>query len=97
MAVILFGILYFGDQTRVSWTVLVVLNPSERSFFSLTNSVVDQELSAKIAQEHSLELESHDDSKDESVNEYLKSSPFTVTEKPGSHEIVLTREFGNEQ
>ncbi|KIV96330.1 hypothetical protein PV10_00211 [Exophiala mesophila] len=57
----------------------------------------DQELSAKIAQEHSLELESHDDSKDESVNEYLKSSPFTVTEKPGSHEIVLTREFGNEQ
>ncbi|KAF9901470.1 Mitochondrial acidic protein mam33 [Linnemannia zychae] len=30
------------------------------------------------------------------ITEYLKSSPFEVTNKPGSDEVTLTRKFGNE-
>lgn len=31
------------------------------------------------------------------ITEYLKSSPFEITNKAGSDEITLTRKFGNEE
>lgn len=57
----------------------------------------DQELSAKIDQEYTLEVENNDNSKLEQLNQYLSESAFEVTDKPGTHEVALTREFGNEQ
>ncbi|KAF8935702.1 mitochondrial glycoprotein [Dissophora ornata] len=30
------------------------------------------------------------------ITSYLKTSPFQITDKPGSDEVVLTRKFGNE-
>jgi len=63
----------------------------------LTCSLADQELSAKIDQEYTLEVENNDDSKLEQLNQYLRESSFEITDKPGTHEVTLTRDFGNEQ
>ncbi|ORZ09092.1 mitochondrial glyco protein, partial [Lobosporangium transversale] len=32
----------------------------------------------------------------EYITNYLKTSPFQITDKPGSDEVILTRKFGNE-
>ena len=44
-----------------------------------------------------LELESQTDDKHADIKEFLENSPFKIQDKPGSHEIVLTRDFGNEK
>jgi len=60
-------------------------------------SVADQELSEKFNVERLLELESRDPSKlPPSIEDFLQSSPFEVIDKPGTHEVALTRTFGNE-
>lgn len=57
----------------------------------------DQELSEKFNAERSLELESNDSTKAASIEEFLQNSPWKVEDKPGTHEIILTRDFGNEK
>ncbi|KAK5043637.1 hypothetical protein LTR84_011351 [Exophiala bonariae] len=57
----------------------------------------DQELSAKIEQEYQLEVENNDSSKLTPLNDYLSDSGFEITDVPGTHEVTLTKTFGNEQ
>ncbi|KAJ9603861.1 Mitochondrial acidic protein mam33 [Cladophialophora chaetospira] len=57
----------------------------------------DEALIAKLNNERSLELQSQSDDKQVSIAEYLENSPFQLHDKAGSHEIVLTRDFGNEK
>ncbi|KAL2441957.1 hypothetical protein ABEF95_016945 [Exophiala dermatitidis] len=57
----------------------------------------DQELSEKFNAERSLELESNDSSKLATIEEFQQNSPWKIEDKPGTHEVTLTREFGNEK
>lgn len=63
----------------------------------LTSPLADQELSAKIEQEYQLEVENNDSSKFAPLNDYLSDSGFEITDIPGTHEVTLTKTFGNEQ
>ncbi|KAG0035286.1 Mitochondrial acidic protein mam33 [Podila clonocystis] len=56
---------------------------------------VDKELLAKIDNEIKHEEEQGEETPDY-ITSYLKSSPFQITDKPGSDEVTLTRKFGNE-
>jgi len=44
-----------------------------------------------------LEVSSQNDDTQTGISEFLENSPFKIQENPGSHEIVLTRDFGNEK
>ncbi|KAG0363656.1 hypothetical protein BG005_009074 [Podila minutissima] len=57
---------------------------------------VDKDLLAKIDSEIKHEEEQGEETPDY-ITSYLKSSPFQVTDKPGSDEVTLTRKFGNEE
>jgi complement component 1 Q subcomponent-binding protein len=57
----------------------------------------DEALIAKLNNERQLELQSQTDDKQAIIDEFLENSPFKLHDKPGSHEIVLTRDFGNEK
>ncbi|KIW68887.1 hypothetical protein PV04_04801 [Phialophora macrospora] len=57
----------------------------------------DEALIAKLNNERQLELQSQTDDKQAFIDEFLENSPFKLHDKPGSHEIVLTRDFGNEK
>ena len=58
----------------------------------------DQVLSEKFNHERQLELESRDTNKvSDTISDFQQNGPWKVQDKPGTHEVVLTREFGNEQ
>ncbi|EXJ94798.1 hypothetical protein A1O1_03196 [Capronia coronata CBS 617.96] len=57
----------------------------------------DQELSEKFNAERTLELESNDSNKTASIDEFVQNSPWKIEDKEGTHEVTLTREFGNEK
>ncbi|EXJ60323.1 hypothetical protein A1O7_04475 [Cladophialophora yegresii CBS 114405] len=57
----------------------------------------DEALIAKLNNERQLELQSQTDDKQAIIDEFLQNSPFKLHDKPGSHEIVLARDFGNEK
>ncbi|EXJ88829.1 hypothetical protein A1O3_01893 [Capronia epimyces CBS 606.96] len=57
----------------------------------------DQELSEKFNAERTLELESNDADKVSSIEEFLQNSLWKIEDKPGTHEVTLTRDFGNEK
>jgi complement component 1 Q subcomponent-binding protein, mitochondrial len=54
-------------------------------------------LIAKLNNERMLEVESQNDDKQADIREFLENSPFKIHDKPGTHEIMLTRDFGNEK
>ncbi|KAG0037223.1 Mitochondrial acidic protein mam33 [Podila clonocystis] len=56
---------------------------------------VDKDLLAKIDNEIKHEEEQGEETPDY-ITSYLKSSPFQITDKPGSDEVTLIRKFGNE-
>ncbi|KAG0227459.1 hypothetical protein BGW42_002933 [Actinomortierella wolfii] len=66
--------------------------PAARAF----SNTPDQELIAKLDDEIKCEAESSLETP-ESVSGYLKNSPFQLTEKSGSDEVILSRKFGNEE
>ncbi|KAF9952994.1 Mitochondrial acidic protein mam33 [Mortierella alpina] len=55
----------------------------------------DKELVSVIDNEIKHEEEQGEDVPDYITN-YLKTSPFQITDKPGSDEVIMTRKFGNE-
>ncbi|KAG0198992.1 Mitochondrial acidic protein mam33 [Mortierella sp. GBA30] len=55
----------------------------------------DKELVSVIEDEIKHEEEQGEDIPDY-ITKYLKSSPFQITDKPGSDEVIMTRKFGNE-
>ncbi|KAF9318036.1 Mitochondrial acidic protein mam33 [Podila horticola] len=57
---------------------------------------VDKDLLAKIDNEIKHEEEQGEETPDY-ITSYLKSSPFQITDKPGSDEVTMTRKFGNEE
>jgi hypothetical protein len=58
----------------------------------------DPELVAKLNHERELELEaSKPDAPDPSIQEFLKDSPWTVVDRPGTHDVIFSRDFGNEK
>jgi complement component 1 Q subcomponent-binding protein len=63
----------------------------------LTQLSADLELAEKFNAERTLELESNDESKVAAIEEFLQNSPFKIQDKPGTHEVILTRDFGNEK
>ncbi|KAF9975425.1 hypothetical protein BGZ73_000930 [Actinomortierella ambigua] len=76
----------------------MVATPASRAFSSsrMAWNKVDEELIAKLDDEIKCETETPLETP-ESVSEYLKKSPFQLTEKSGSDEVILTRKFGNEE
>jgi len=44
-----------------------------------------------------LEQQAQGEEQPSTIAEFLENSPFKIEDKPGSHEIVLTRDFGNEK
>lgn len=65
--------------------------------FALTQLPADEELVAKLNSERSLELQETDADKPAAITEFLENSPFQLHDQPGTHEVVLTRDFGNEK
>ncbi|KAF9420693.1 hypothetical protein BGZ94_009061 [Podila epigama] len=61
----------------------------------MTWNKVDKELLTKIDNEIKHEEEQGDETP-AFVTDYLKTSPFQITDKIGSDEVILTRKFGNE-
>ncbi|KAF2197670.1 mitochondrial glyco protein [Delitschia confertaspora ATCC 74209] len=61
------------------------------------DSNVNEELVAKLQSEIAMEERYDDEDLSENIKEYLDNSPFTVEEKPGHQEVVLTRTFGDEK
>ncbi|KAK5190499.1 Mitochondrial acidic protein mam33 [Exophiala xenobiotica] len=57
----------------------------------------DLELAEKLNSERQLELENNDESTVAAIDDFLKTHPWEVQDKPGTHEVTLTREFGNEK
>ncbi|KZF21834.1 regulatory protein-like protein suaprga1 [Xylona heveae TC161] len=58
---------------------------------------VDQELVAKFESELDLENEMRDPEEIPfDIQNFLKESPFEVTDTPGQEEVILTRKFGDE-
>ncbi|KAG0258268.1 hypothetical protein DFQ27_004742 [Actinomortierella ambigua] len=76
----------------------IAATPASRAFSSsrMTWNKVDQELIAKLDDEIKCEAETEAETP-EPVSDYLKKSPFQLTEKSGSDEVILTRKFGNEE
>lgn len=66
------------------------------SYSPLAWNKVDKDLLAKIDNEIKHEEEQGEETPDY-ITSYLKSSPFQITDKPGSDEVTLTRKFGNEE
>ncbi|KAG0074290.1 Mitochondrial acidic protein mam33 [Podila epicladia] len=62
----------------------------------LTWNKADKDLLAKIDNEIKHEEEQGEETPDY-ITSYLKSSPFQITDKPGSDEVTLTRKFGSEE
>ncbi len=60
-------------------------------------SIADLELAEKLNSERQLELENNDESTVAAIDDFLKTHPWEVQDKPGTHEVTLTREFGNEK
>jgi Mitochondrial glycoprotein len=57
----------------------------------------DQVLSEKLSHERSLELENSDTSKlPEGIQEFQESSGWKIEDGSGTHDVVFTKEFGNE-
>ena len=54
-------------------------------------------LAAKLNNERMLELQSSDPDKVATINEFLENGPWQIQDKPGTHEVILTRDFGNEK
>lgn len=63
----------------------------------LTFVLADLELAEKFNAERTLELESGDESKVTAIEEFLQNSPFKIQDKPGTHEVILSRDFGDEK
>ncbi|KIX00683.1 uncharacterized protein Z518_09748 [Rhinocladiella mackenziei CBS 650.93] len=57
----------------------------------------DLELAEKFNSERMLELESNNPNKPASIEEFLQTSPWQIEDIPGTHEVVLRRDFGNEK
>ncbi|KAI9894184.1 MAG: hypothetical protein M1814_004038 [Vezdaea aestivalis] len=59
---------------------------------------IDQELVAKVDSELSMEKHMGDVTKlSPELKQYLEEGPFKIVDSPGTEEIVLTRNFGNEK
>ena len=63
----------------------------------LTRLPADDALAAKLNSERMLEQQAQNDDRQATINDFLENSPFKIQDKTGSHEIVLTRDFGNEK
>lgn len=60
--------------------------------------VADPVLADKFKREHELEVESRDTSKaSPTIEEFLSSSGWSLQDKPGTHEVVMSKDFGNEK
>jgi complement component 1 Q subcomponent-binding protein, mitochondrial len=57
----------------------------------------DEALVAKLDQERALELQSQETEMPPLIKEYLENSAYQIQDNPGSQDIVLTRDFGNEK
>ncbi|KIW11463.1 hypothetical protein PV08_10763 [Exophiala spinifera] len=58
----------------------------------------DVELSEKLNSEQQLELENSGEGALSEINDFLKNHDYwKVQDKPGTHEVFFTREFGNEK
>jgi Mitochondrial glycoprotein len=58
----------------------------------------DQILSEKFNHERQLELEASDPSKPPAgVDDFIQNSSWSIVDKPGTHDVELVREFGNEK
>ncbi|KAF9943814.1 Mitochondrial acidic protein mam33, partial [Modicella reniformis] len=68
-----------------------------RSFSNtpLARNQMDEELISMLQNEIKHE-EDQGEVVPEVIASYLKTSPFTIMDKPGSDEVALTRKFGNE-
>lgn len=59
--------------------------------------IADVELSAKLASEHSMEVEASADKRlPDELEDFLRDSSFKVQDQPGTENIILTKTFGNE-
>lgn len=58
----------------------------------------DQVLSEKLNQERSLEVESNDTTRlPEDIQDFLDNSSWRLLDEPGTDEVTITKEFGNEK
>ncbi|KAI1624973.1 mitochondrial glycoprotein [Exophiala viscosa] len=57
----------------------------------------DLELVEKLKSERSLELENPEEGKKEAIDEFLANNSWQLLDKEGTHEVTLTKEFGNEK
>jgi complement component 1 Q subcomponent-binding protein len=57
----------------------------------------DLELAEKLNSERSLELENAEDGKKEAIDDFLRNNSWEIQDKEGTHEIFLSKEFGNEK
>jgi Mitochondrial glycoprotein len=72
--------------------------PSPESRTESNARVADQVLSEKFNHERQLELEASDPSKQPPpLEDFIQNGPWTISDKPGTHDVELTREFGNEK
>lgn len=70
--------------------------PENRLLLTKT-SPADQVLSAKLGQEKQLELDNeHSDQIKGEIDDFLANNAFKAEDKPGTHQVVLSRTFGNE-
>ena len=61
-------------------------------------TIADQVLSEKFNYERQLELDSRDTNKvSPTIEDFQQTSGWNVQDKAGSHEVVLTKDFGNEK
>ena len=61
-------------------------------------TIADQVLSEKFNYERQLELDSRDtDAVSPTIEDFQRTSGWNVQDKAGSHEVVLTKDFGNEK
>lgn len=70
---------------------------NQHSALPLTISADDQVLAAKLEHERQVELENSDPSQPSpDVEAFKQSSDWDIVDHPGTHEITLTKSFGNE-
>ncbi|BFZ60836.1 Mitochondrial acidic protein mam33 [Saitoella coloradoensis] len=67
-----------------------------QSAVRLGSGEVDKELSSKLSSELKIEQENDFQSAPEHVQEYIEKGPFQITDKAGTDEVTMTRQFGNE-
>jgi hypothetical protein len=79
---------------RACWPMYELFSSLE---LKANGHIADVALAAKLANERDLELSSQGNEKEDSIKDFFENSPFKVVDKAGSHEVTLTREFGNEQ